>query len=93
MPAGGFPLVVVVAESSVILVKLVRAVELSFSQGQTQGDENTAPRKTHLPESTQAPLEFEEIPKEPNIPVLSSRFDVGGCAHFWNKAAEFHLVR
>lgn len=92
MPAGWFPLVMVVAESSVVLVKLERSVELSFSQGQTQSDENTALRKSHLPISTQAPLGFEEIPKETNIPVLSWRFNVG-CTHFWNKAAEFHLVR
>lgn len=91
MPAGGFSLVVVVARPSVVLGKLERSVELGFSQRQTQSDENTGPPKTHLQVSTQAPLQFEEVPKETSIPVLSWRFNIR-CTRFWNKAAEFHLV-
>lgn len=91
MPAGWFPLVVAVAGSSVVLVKLERSVELGFSQGQTQSDENAALGKRHLPISTPAPPGLEETPEETDTPVLSSRFNVG-CAHSWDKAAEFHLV-
>lgn len=79
---------VVVARPTVVLE---RSVELGFSQRQKQGDENTGPPKTHLQVSTQAPLQFEEVPKETRIPVLSWRFNIR-CARFWNKAAEFHLV-
>lgn len=71
MPAGWFPLVMAVAESSVVLVELERAVELSLSQRQTQSHENTALGKSHLPISRPAPLGFEEIP---NVPVLPSSF-------------------
>lgn len=73
MPAGWFPLVLVVAESRVVLVQLERSVELGVSQGQTQGDENTALGKSHLPISTPAPLGFEEIPKgdKSSSPLLS----------------------
>lgn len=52
MPAGWFPLVMVVAGPSVVLVMLERSVELGVSQGQTQSDENTALGKSHLPISS-----------------------------------------